>query len=386
MKNNQIPEVRFPEFKDAWELRKLKEVAVYFNGGSFENDVIEEGKYQLVTLKSVNTSGELTDSGKFINKEVSTLSKNSLVMILSEQAPGLLGMTATIPENNRYVLNQRVAEILPNKCVNSYFLSKSINNNQLYFSKRGAGTKVQNISKPNVENFKLYIPSYEEQKQIGAFFKQLDDTIALHQRKLKALKQTKKGFLQKMFPKEGEKVPEVRFPGFPDNWEKLQLGDVVDKQIKGKAQYEKLKFGSIEYLDTNRLNGGDPILTDGFKDVLETDVLILWDGSKAGTVYTGFEGALGSTLKAYRTSANGQFVYQFLKRQQDNIYSNYRTPNIPHVQKDFLDIFKISVPIDEEQTKIGNFFKQLDDTIALHQRELEILKNTKKAFLQKMFV
>ena len=180
--------------------------------------------------------------------------------------------------------------------------------------------------------------------------------------------------------------PEIRFPGFTEDWEEHKLKDVVEKQIKGKAQFEKLAPGDVEYLDTSRLNGGQAILTNGLKDVTLDDVLILWDGSKAGTVYHGFEGSLGSTLKAYRTSADSKFVYQYLKRYQDNIYNNYRTPNIPHVQKDFLDVFTISVPRSDEQAKIGSFFKQLDDTIALHQRKLDLLKEQKKGFLQKMFV
>ena len=185
--------------------------------------------------------------------------------------------------------------------------------------------------------------------------------------------------------KEKKKVPNLRFKGFTDDWEQRKLKDVVEKQIKGKAQFEKLAPGEVEYLDTSRLNGGQAILTNGLKDVTLDDILILWDGSKAGTVYHGFEGALGSTLKAYRTSANSKFVYQYLKRHQDNIYNNYRTPNIPHVQKDFLNVFTISVPVSDEQEKIGSFFQQLDNTIVLHQRKLDLLKQLKKGFLQKMF-
>lgn len=181
------------------------------------------------------------------------------------------------------------------------------------------------------------------------------------------------------------KYPQLRFKGFTDPWEQRRLKDVVEKQIKGKAQFEKLAPGEVEYLDTSRLNGGQAILTNGLKDVTLDDILILWDGSKAGTVYHGFEGALGSTLKAYRTSANSKFVYQYLKRHQDNIYNNYRTPNIPHVQKDFLNVFTISVPVSDEQEKIGSFFKQLDDTIDLHQRKLAKLKELKQGYLQKMF-
>nr|WP_100213960.1 restriction endonuclease subunit S [Lactococcus garvieae] len=195
----KVPELRFAGFADDWEDRKLGEISKYSNGGSYENDVVENGTYELITLKSVNMSGKLVSSGKFINRETKTLEKDTLVMILSEQAPGLLGMTAQIPENNKYVLNQRVAEIKPNTNIDSYFLSMSINRSQVYFSKRGAGTKVQNISKPNVENFEFYCPSEREQQKIDSFFKQVDNTIDLHQHKLDLLKEQKKGFLQKMF-------------------------------------------------------------------------------------------------------------------------------------------------------------------------------------------
>ena len=153
-----VPEFRFPEFKKDWKKIKLKDVSKYFNGKSFEGDVQKEGKYELVTLKSVDTDGNLVHSNRYINKEAPTLAKGTLVMILSEQAPGLLGMTAIIPSEKKYVLNQRVAEIRPNSSINSYFLSIAINRNQRDFSKLGAGMKVQNISKPNVENFEFLYP------------------------------------------------------------------------------------------------------------------------------------------------------------------------------------------------------------------------------------
>lgn len=179
--------------------------------------------------------------------------------------------------------------------------------------------------------------------------------------------------------------PALRFAGFADAWEQRKLGEIVTKQIKGKAQLENLQHGSVEYLDASRLNGGNVLLSNGIQNVLQDDILILWDGSKAGTVYTGFTGVLGSTLKAYQVGSNSQFVYQFLKYNQDNIYANYRTPNIPHVQKDFLDVFEISLPLDQEQAVIGNFFRQLDEAIAAHQRKLEKIKELKNSLLHKMF-
>ncbi|AMM98641.1 restriction endonuclease subunit S [Bacillus pumilus] len=194
-----VPEIRFEGFTDAWEQRKLKDVSTYSNGGSFENEVQEKGRYELVTLKSVNMDGNLVHSGRYVNIEVPTLTKGTLVMILSEQSPGLLGMTAQIPKDNTYILNQRVAEIRPNQNVDSYFLSMAINKNQLYFSRCGAGTKVQNISKLNVENYEFPCPSLQEQQKIGQFLATMDHLITLHQCELNSLKNLKKSLLQQMF-------------------------------------------------------------------------------------------------------------------------------------------------------------------------------------------
>jgi type I restriction enzyme, S subunit len=195
-----VPEFRFKEFTKSWKKVKLRDVSLYFNGGSFENDVKEEGKYELITLKSINTNGQLVSSKRFIDIEVPTLVKDTLVMILSEQAPGLLGMTAIIPTANKYVLNQRVAEIRPSKEVKSYFLSMAINRNQTYFSKQGAGMKVQNISKPNVQNYEFLIPEIQEQKKIATCLSSLDEIISAQNQKLDSLKFHKKGLLQGLFP------------------------------------------------------------------------------------------------------------------------------------------------------------------------------------------
>ncbi|OPZ92584.1 MAG: EcoKI restriction-modification system protein HsdS [Firmicutes bacterium ADurb.Bin419] len=193
------PKRRFAGFTSAWEQKKLKDISTYSNGGSFENDVKEKGRYELITLKSVDMSGNLVHSGRYVDIEVPTLIKGTLVMILSEQSPGLLGMTAQIPKDNAYVLNQRVAEIRPNQNVDGYFLSMAINRNQQYFSRCGAGTKVQNISKSNVENYEFLCPLLEEQQKIGTFFKCLDNLITLQERKLEKLQNIKKAYLNEMF-------------------------------------------------------------------------------------------------------------------------------------------------------------------------------------------
>jgi type I restriction enzyme S subunit len=229
-KQNIIPELRFPVFENGWEKVKLKDVSTYFNGKSFEGDVQEEGKYELITLKSIDASGNLVHSKRYINDEVPTLTKGTLVMILSEQAPGLLGMTAIIPLDNKFVLNQRVAEIRPNDKVESFFLSMAINRNQRIFSRLGAGMKVQNISKPNVENYEFYYPTLPEQKKIANCLSSLDSLITAETEKLAYLKDHKKGLLQQLFPAIGETKPQYRFPEFENDgdWIETILENCLD--------------------------------------------------------------------------------------------------------------------------------------------------------------
>ncbi|MFZ7142924.1 restriction endonuclease subunit S [Avibacterium avium] len=179
-------------------------------------------------------------------------------------------------------------------------------------------------------------------------------------------------------------IPKLRFPEFTDAWEKCKLGDVIIDEIKGKAKADMLGEQSL-YLDANYLNGGNELYVNSPTDVDKNDVIILWDGSQAGTVYHGFSGALGSTFKAFRPKQSGAFLYQQLKRYQDTIYNSYRTPNIPHVIKSFTKEFNISIPNYEEQQKIGNLFKQLDRLITLHKRKWDDVILLKKALLQKMF-
>ena len=199
-KNGKIvPEIRFEGFSDAWEQRKLSELTDYSNGTGHEEYVVAQGKYELITLKSINSEGELVSSEKYVEEEFETLKQGTLIMMLSEQAKGMLGMTTVIPCNDRYVLNQRVAALNLHDKIDASFLTKAINNKQAYFEQMGAGTKVQNISKGHVENCLIDIPCYEEQQRIGGYFNNLDNLITLHQHKCDELKEIKKYMLQNMF-------------------------------------------------------------------------------------------------------------------------------------------------------------------------------------------
>lgn len=205
-----IPEIRFKgcydeygnwvAFTDPWEQRKLGDLTTYRNGTGHEEKQSDVGKYELVNLNSISIDGGLKPSGKFIDEETETLIKDDLVMVLSDVGHGdLLGRVAIIPENNRFVLNQRVALLRNNGFADTKYLFSYINAHQRYFKLQGAGSSQLNISRGSVENFEVLLPKRDEQKQIGECFSNLDHLITLHQRKIDKLKNLKKAMLDKMF-------------------------------------------------------------------------------------------------------------------------------------------------------------------------------------------
>ena len=276
----------------------------------------------------------------------------------------------------------------PTSLIKGYFLYHifKTENFKRFGYKIGTGLKVFGISYNNLAKYKVYYPQeIEEQEKIIGILSNLTNSINLHERKCEELALIKQALLQKLFPKKDEVIPEVRYKSFSAAWEQRKLGEVIVSEHKGKVK-SSMKGGNTNYLETNYLNGGIAQKVNATADVSKNDVLILWDGSKAGTVYHGFEGALGSTLKVYVPKCSGDFLYQILKKDQDKIYQRYRTPNIPHVIKNFTEKFIVSIPNVREQEKIAEFFHDLDSLIALHQRKLEKLKQLKKFLLQNMFI
>lgn len=193
------PHMRLPGFTDSWKPQKLGTITAYKNGKSYENQQIENGKYELVTLNSISIDGGLKASGKFVNNAYDTLLKNDLVMVLSDVGHGdLLGRVALIPQNNKFVLNQRVALLRIVDQTDPLFLFFYINANQNYFKTKGAGSSQLNISKECVEQFVVNLPSLKEQIKISEFFCDLDNVIENSQQKLEKCKKIKQGMMQQL--------------------------------------------------------------------------------------------------------------------------------------------------------------------------------------------
>lgn len=199
-------ELRFKDKKDNyysdWKNYQLKDLTYYKNGKGYEKVATTNGKYNIINLNSIGVKGQLKDSGKYTDFEDETLLKNDLIMILSDVAKGnLIGMTTIIDENNKYLLNQRIAllRIKNSLITNAYFLYLYINFNRKYFINMSTGMSQLNINKKTVEDFQVNLPSIEEQDKIAILFKNYEDTIKKQASKVKLLKQRKQGLLQKMF-------------------------------------------------------------------------------------------------------------------------------------------------------------------------------------------
>ena len=185
-----------------WIKTNLKFLVSYKNGKGYEKEVVQNGKYNIINLNSISTKGILKDSGKYSDFEDITLKKNDLIMILSDVAKGnLIGKTAIIDQDDKYLLNQRVASlrIKDESISNVLFIYYFINYFRQYFINMSTGMSQLNINKSTVEDFLIYLPYIEEQDKIGNFFSNLDKSIIKQLDKIELLKERKKGFLQKMF-------------------------------------------------------------------------------------------------------------------------------------------------------------------------------------------
>ncbi|MRN07241.1 restriction endonuclease subunit S [Lactobacillus sp. 0.1XD8-4] len=200
-KNSKQPNLRFKNFNGNWKERKLGELYSYHNGRAHEQNQKSNGKYELINLNSISIDGTLKSSGRYINHANEILRQNDLVMILSDIAHGkLLGRVAIIPQDNKYVLNQRVALLRPtSKNINSNFMVSLINNNQRYFHKMGIGTSQLNISKSTVTESLWQVPKIKEQLVVGKFLQNSAHVINLQQSKIDQLNILKKYLLQKLF-------------------------------------------------------------------------------------------------------------------------------------------------------------------------------------------
>ncbi|MDH4574863.1 restriction endonuclease subunit S [Listeria innocua] len=379
----------------AWEQRKLGDIANYRNGKAHEQVEDEDGKYTIINSKFISTNGKVQ---RYTNEQVEPIFDGEIAMVLSDLPNGkALAKLFLVKEDGKYTLNQRIAGITPNENIDPIFLNFRMNRNN-YFLKFDSGVTQTNLSKSQVENFIALYPTFDEQYKIGLFFTQLDDTIALHQRKLDTLKLMKKGFLQQMVTKSGENIPKIRFDDFDDIWEQRILGEFLkESKIKGSngslakkltvklwrkgvvpkeeiytgssaTQYYIRKTGQFMYGKLDFLNqafGIVPLELNGYESTLDSPAFDIED------------------------SLNETFLLEYVSlarfyKYQGNIANGSRRAKRIHTDTFFE--MPIPLPNSNEQQKIGTFSQQIDDLITLQQNKLEKLSSLKRFYLKNMFI
>jgi type I restriction enzyme S subunit len=385
-KNNDKPKLRFPGFTDPWEQRKLGEVA---------ERVTRKNKDLESTLPlTISAQDGLVDQNMFFNKTVASRDVSGYYLVKNGEFAYNKSYSNGYPWGavkrlDRYDMGVLSTLYIVFKLtdVNSDFLTKYYDTTYWYHevSKHAAeGARnhgLLNIAASDFFETELTIPKDKaEQEKIGRFFNNIDHLITLHQRKLNHLKDKKKSLLQKMFPKNGEDFPELRFPGFTDSWEQRKLKNIVD--VKSGRDYKHLSEGKIPVYGTGgymlsvneALSYKEDAIGIGRKGTIDKPYILrapFW------TVDTLF-------YAVPENNNNLNFVYDIFQnikwKQKDE------STGVPSLSKTAINNVDVLIPDYKEQKQIGDFFQDIDHLITLHQRKLNHLKEQKKALLQQMFI
>ena len=393
---NKTPAVRFIGFAEDWEQRKFGDIVQTRRGLTYKPTDIEESGIRV--LRSSNIDEDTFVYGVddvFVNPyavNIEPVRKNDILITSANGSSRLVGKHALIKKisdgsavHGGFMLLGRTKNYdFVNASMSSSWYTKFIN----VFAAGGNGA-IGNLNKNDLDEQVILIPDDAEQIKIGEYFAALDNLITLHQRKLQHIKDFKKAMLQKMFPKKGEKYPEIRFPEFTDAWEQRKLGDILKYEQPGEYIVDSTNYD--DSYNTPVLTAGQTFIlgytneTTGIKNASENNPVIIFDDFTTSSHFVDFSFKIKSSAMKLLT----------LIDDMDDIYCiNNILENIDYVpvshERHWISIFSkfdVIVPKDkDEQKKIGDYFRKLDHLITLHQRELENLKKLKKACLQKMFV
>lgn len=408
-KKSDTPAIRFKGFTDTWEQRKVAELGKIYIGlvTTMTAHYTDEGTLLIRNSDIKDGRFEFGEKPIFLEKSFAMANESRMHQIgdVITVHTGDVGTSAVISENEDKSIGFATIVTRPNKTIidPSYlctFLNTERHKKWAVAISTGDGRTNYNLG----DYFELVVPvpSIKEQKQIAMFIENLNNLITLHQRKYDKLTNVKKSMLEKMFPKNGSNVPEIRFKGFTEAWEQRKVGDLLierNQQAPMSDEYPLMAFIANEgvapkgdrydrsALVTDTANKlykkteiGDFIYSS---NNLETGSIGLNKYGKAciSPVYSIFEptGIADSDFLGRRL-VRKDFINAMVKWRQGVIYGQWRIH-----ESDFLKI-EIPVPTVVEQRKIGAYLDQLDRLITLHQRELEKLQNIKKSMLEKMFV
>ena len=375
MENNKTPSIRFKGFTDPWEQRKLGDIADIVGGGtpSTNNADYWDGDIDWYAPAEIGDKIFVDSSERKITKEGFENCSAKLLPAGSVLFTSRAGIGKMAILRKESCTNQGFQSIVPHEGeLDSYFIFSRSDELKNYGETVGAGSTFVEVSGKQMSNMNLMMPkSYSEQIVIGKYFSQLDDLITLHQRKYNKLLNVKKSMLEKMFPKNGSNIPEIRFKGFTDPWEQRKVFEIADR-------FDNLRVPVAANL---RIPGNTPYYgANGIQDYVEgythdgEYILVAEDGA--------------SDLKNYPVNyVNGRIwvnnhahVLQGKEKIANNKFLSYamRLADIESVlvgggraklNADIMMNLDIAIPSFNEQEQIGAYFSNLDNLITLHQRE-----------------
>ena len=383
-KSKKVPKLRFPGFTDDWEQRRLGEVANIYDG-THQTPKYEKNGIMFLSVENIDTlkSDKYISEKAFKDEYKNYPQKNDILMTRI----GDVGRVNIVETEELIAFYVSLALLKPFNIVSKFLLVEMQSSSfQRQLRRRTLVTAIpQKINKEEIGRITIFVPYEEEQRKIGHLLRRIDHHITFQQRKLEHLKERKKALLQKMFPKEGTNVPELRFPGFTDAWEQRRLGEVISYEQPQRYIVE----GKIE------TQGEIPVLTAGKTFILgyvseidgikyDKDGVIIFDDFTTDAKYIDFPFKIKSSaikiLSLFDDEDDLYFMYNLLC----NI--KYRPQNHERHWISIFSNFKVCIPSKMEQKKISRFFELLDHHITVQQRKLDHLKLRKKALLQQMFV
>lgn len=405
-KGKKTPQIRFKGFTDAWERRKFSEQYVKVS----EKNDLSFGADKIISVANMYFKNDVVKSDDDYMRTYNIMRLGDIAFEGNKSKNFAHGRFVENTIGNGIV--SHVFDVFrPVTDYDLHFWKYMINNEntmgKILMRCTKASTMMTNLVADDFLKEKIFIPKLPEQQKIGTYFQTLDNLITLHHRKCETLKKLKKSMLQKMFPKNGSKFPEIRFKGFTDAWEQRELGDIADDfeyglNASAKDFDEKNKYIRITDIDDETrqfiqadITSPDTDLENAEKYKLNYgDILFARTGASVGKtyLYREFDGLVYYAGFLIRAKIKPEYDYEFIF--QNTLTDKYSTfikitsqrSGQPGVNAKEYQDYTFFVPTSPEQQQIGAYFRNLDRLITLHQRKLETLKNLKKSMLQKMFV
>lgn len=382
------PNIRFKGFTDDWEQRKFSDL--YEKNTEKNSELI--GYDKTISIATMTYKDEGNGASDESLKTYKVL------------RPGDLAFEGHTNKEFRYgrfvandigigIMSPRFSTLRPIKEMSisfwKYYIHYEPIMRKILVNSTKAGTMMNELVISEFLNQQILVPSEDEQKEIGQFLDSIEHLITLHQRKCDEMKKIKKFMLQKMFPKNGQKNPEIRFDGFTDDWEQRKLGEVVEfldtirkplegaKRISGPYPYYGAS-GIVDYVDGYLFDEELVLLSEDGANITDRNYHVCFLASGKYWV--------NNHAHVLRTKDGNEnnFVCNSLERKDYKQYNSGMA--MPKLNQEVCRGIPISCPDFDEQKKIGDYFRNLDHLITLHQRKVETLKNLKKYMLQNMFV